>query len=66
MGAAAFTKRLLDDTGVAATPGSDFDPEEGDRWVRFSYAGSATEVDRAATALTAWCESLPKGAEGAR
>ncbi len=55
MDATAFTKALLDETGVAATPGNDFDPEEGGRWVRFSYAGSASEVDRAADALVAWC-----------
>lgn len=53
--ATAFTKALLNETGVAATPGNDFDPVEGDRWVRFSYAGSANEVDRAADALRAWC-----------
>jgi aspartate/methionine/tyrosine aminotransferase len=53
--ATAFTKGLLDETGVAATPGNDFDPVEGDRWVRFSYAGSANEVDRAAEALQVWC-----------
>ncbi len=58
--AARFTKALLDDTGVAATPGSDFDPVEGDRWVRFSYAGSASEVDRAAAALVAWCRKLKR------
>jgi aspartate/methionine/tyrosine aminotransferase len=56
MDAAAFTKALLDDTGVAATPGDDFDPVEGCRWVRFSYAGSAIEVERAATALVQWCK----------
>jgi aspartate/methionine/tyrosine aminotransferase len=55
MAATAFTKALLDETGVAATPGHDFDPVEGDRWVRFSYAGSASEIDRAAEALIAWC-----------
>lgn len=53
--ATAFTKALLAETGVAATPGNDFDPVEGDRWVRFSYAGSASEIDRAADALRAWC-----------
>lgn len=55
MDAAAFTKALLDETGVAATPGADFDPVEGRRWVRFSYAGSAHEVERAAEALVHWC-----------
>jgi aspartate/methionine/tyrosine aminotransferase len=60
MDAGRFTRALLDETGVAATPGSDFDPLEGDRWVRFSYAGSANEVDRAADALVAWCRKLKR------
>ncbi|NOT41235.1 MAG: aminotransferase class I/II-fold pyridoxal phosphate-dependent enzyme [Alphaproteobacteria bacterium] len=55
MDASAFTNALLEETGVAATPGNDFDPVEGGKWVRFSYAGSASEVDRAADALIAWC-----------
>ncbi len=54
----AFTKKLLDETGVAATPGLDFDPTDGNRWVRFSYAGAQSEVDRAADALTQWCRGL--------
>jgi aspartate/methionine/tyrosine aminotransferase len=57
MSATAFTKALLDETGVAATPGVDFDPVAGDRWVRFSYAGSAQEIDRAAEALVQWCKA---------
>lgn len=55
MDATAFTKALLEETGVAATPGNDFDPIDGHGWVRFSYAGSANEIDRAADALIAWC-----------
>jgi aspartate/methionine/tyrosine aminotransferase len=34
----AFCARLLEETGVAVTPGVDFDPERGRRTVRFSYA----------------------------
>ncbi len=49
--ATTFTAKLLEETGVAATPGTDFDPQQGNRWVRFSYAGSVGEVDRAAGAL---------------
>jgi aspartate/methionine/tyrosine aminotransferase len=56
--ATAFTKKLLDETGVAATPGLDFDPAEGDRWVRFSYAGAPSEIDQASDALIAWCRPL--------
>jgi len=35
---------LLDETGVAITPGVDFDPVDGGRFVRFSFAGSAADV----------------------
>jgi aspartate/methionine/tyrosine aminotransferase len=56
--ATTFANRLLEETGVAATPGHDFDPFEGDRWIRFSYAGAESEVDAAATALIKWCRAL--------
>jgi aspartate/methionine/tyrosine aminotransferase len=58
LAAATFAKRLLDEAGVAATPGHDFDQEDGDCWVRFSYAGGTSEVDAAADALVAWCRGL--------
>lgn len=35
----AFSRRLLDEAGVAATPGVDFDPVEGGHWLRLSFAG---------------------------
>ncbi|HVW91718.1 MAG TPA: aminotransferase class I/II-fold pyridoxal phosphate-dependent enzyme [Devosia sp.] len=42
----AFCKQLLEQAGVAATPGADFDRVTGARYVRFSYAGSeATMVE---------------------
>ena len=53
-----FTKNLLEETGVAATPGLDFDPVEGKHWVRFSYAGAQKEVSRAADVLTQWCKQI--------
>lgn len=56
--ATTFANRLLEETGVAATPGHDFDPFEGDRWIRFSYAGAESEVEGAATALVKWCRAL--------
>ncbi len=39
--------RWLTELGVAATPGVDFDPARGDRYVRFSYAGDREEINRA-------------------
>ena len=35
-----FCKKILAETGVATTPGVDFDSERGHRFMRFSYAGS--------------------------
>ena len=32
------------ETGVALAPGVDFDPVDGHRWVRFSFAGAADDV----------------------
>ena len=55
-----FTTSLLDETGVAATPGLDFDPVEGNRWVRFSYAGAHSEIAAAADALHHWCRKLSR------
>ena len=42
-----FCKRLLDEAGVAATPGIDFDRVDGKRFVRFSYAGTRETVEQA-------------------
>src|SRR6185369_12571788 len=36
-----FAKRMLEEAGVAATPGIDFDPVHGREFIRFSYAGSS-------------------------
>ncbi|MFD0987584.1 aminotransferase class I/II-fold pyridoxal phosphate-dependent enzyme [Methyloligella solikamskensis] len=53
----ALCQAMLDRTGVAATPGLDFDPEQGHRFVRFSYAGSLDEMREASRRLKAWRES---------
>ena len=49
-----FCRRLLAETGVAVTPGLDFDPVEGGGWVRISFAGSAESVAEAARRLRDW------------
>lgn len=36
----AFCRRLLAETGIAATPGIDFDTRRGKQFMRFSFAGS--------------------------
>jgi aspartate/methionine/tyrosine aminotransferase len=49
-----FCRRMLAEIGVAATPGVDFDPARGERFVRFSFAGSEEEVAQAAERLLTW------------
>ncbi|MEX1107837.1 MAG: aminotransferase class I/II-fold pyridoxal phosphate-dependent enzyme [Dongiaceae bacterium] len=51
---AAFCQRMLVETGVAATPGIDFDPARGHRFLRFSFAGARADIARAVERLTAW------------
>lgn len=53
----AWCRRLLDDTGVALTPGVDFDPERGHRFVRISFAGAPDDVAEALRRLGAWIRS---------
>ncbi len=50
----AFCRRILNEAGVAVTPGVDFDPERGNRFVRFSFAESTGEMTNAAMALKTW------------
>lgn len=49
-----FCRRLLAETGVAATPGIDFDTGRGSGTLRFSFAGSTEEVGEAAARLQRW------------
>ena len=51
---ADFCKRLLADTGVAVTPGIDFDPARGQRTMRISFAGSTEAMAEAARRLGSW------------
>jgi aspartate/methionine/tyrosine aminotransferase len=55
-----FCRRLLTETGVAVTPGLDFDPIDGGGWVRFSFAGATEEVTEAAHRLQDWLPGLTK------
>jgi aspartate/methionine/tyrosine aminotransferase len=49
-----FCRRMLHETGVAATPGLDFDGARGHRFVRFSFAGATADMEKAAARLRAW------------
>lgn len=50
----AFARKMLAEINVAATPGLDFDPIEGHRAIRFSYAGSNAEIEEAVERMAAW------------
>ena len=52
----SFCQQLLKDTGVATAPGVDFDPVEGRRFIRFSFAVSTAEVEEALRRITPWFE----------
>ena len=44
----------LQELGIAATPGVDFDPTRGHRFVRFSFAGSTEDCAEAMSRLKDW------------
>jgi aspartate/methionine/tyrosine aminotransferase len=49
-----FCRRMLAETGVAVTPGTDFDPFQGSRTVRFSFAGATQDMVEAVKRLNSW------------
>jgi aspartate/methionine/tyrosine aminotransferase len=51
---AEFCRRMLAETGVAATPGIDFDVARGNAYMRFSFAGSEADIAEAMRKLRAW------------
>jgi aspartate/methionine/tyrosine aminotransferase len=52
-----FAKRLLADTHVAVTPGLDFDPVNGRRFIRLCYAGSREDMQEAVSRIGAWLKA---------
>jgi aspartate/methionine/tyrosine aminotransferase len=50
----AFAKRMLEEAGVAVTPGVDFDPIDGRHFIRLCYAGSAAEMQEAVERTAEW------------
>ena len=50
----AFCRELLIDTGVATAPGVDFDPVEGHRFIRISFAVSTPQVEDAIARMIPW------------
>ena len=56
MDSPSLCARWLEEIGVAATPGIDFDPHQGDRWVRFSYSESTADIQEAVRRLKVWTQ----------
>lgn len=50
----SFCQKLLRETGVATAPGIDFDPVDGHRHIRFSFAVSTDRVEDAITRMIPW------------
>jgi len=55
--ALAFAKAMLEEAGVAATPGIDFDAERGHRYLRFCYAGTTADMAEGVRRLKEWARS---------
>jgi aspartate/methionine/tyrosine aminotransferase len=50
--------RLLDEAGVALTPGTDFDTAAGHQWIRLSFAASPDTVAEAIDRVITWQRKL--------
>ena len=55
----SFCLKLLEETGVATAPGVDFDPVDGGRFMRFSFALSTPEIEEALARLEPWFRAQP-------
>ena len=47
---------MLESAGVAATPGTDFDPDHGGGFIRFSYAGNTKDMTNAMARIKDWAK----------
>lgn len=59
-----FCQQLLLDTGVATAPGIDFDPVEGNHFIRISFAVSTPLIEEAISRMIPWFAARNKGARG--
>ncbi len=49
-----FCKRMIDEAGVACTPGLDFDLGRGQKTIRISFAGTTEDIEKACERLIKW------------
>ena len=59
-----FCMQLLEDTGVATAPGIDFDPVNGHRFMRISFAVSTELVAEAIARMKPWFAARNRGSRG--
>jgi aspartate/methionine/tyrosine aminotransferase len=52
-----WAARLLADTGVAVVPGLDFDPVDGNKFIRMCFAGERSDLERAVALMGDWLSS---------
>ncbi len=52
----AFATRMLEEAGVAATPGVDFDPRRGGNFLRLCYAGAREDMHEAVERIGRWLQ----------
>lgn len=50
----SFCRHLLNEAGIATTPGIDFDPRNGATQMRFSFSGPTADMEEAVRRLKAW------------
>ena len=53
-----FCRRMLNETGVAIAPGTDFDKERGRSYVRLSYSGEPADIADALRRVHSWIPSF--------
>ncbi len=53
-----FCMKLLEETAVATAPGLDFDPVDGHRFIRLSFAVSTDRIEAACDRLFPWFERI--------
>ena len=49
-----FCRRMLNEAGVATTPGADFDPVRGHLYLRFSFSGTNDAIAEGVERLQSW------------
>lgn len=49
-----WCQHVLEETGIAITPGVDFDPKNGQRYIRIAYPRSSLQIDEGIERLARW------------